>query len=118
MAPETRRATVVEPIPSAGAESIDEIFLALADVRRRIAIEYLTAVDRPVSRDELVQHVATTVRDGASPGGTQHDEIAVQFHHTHLPKLVAVGLVDYDEERGVLHATETAEEIARCLEQN
>lgn len=117
MSQDTTGATVVEPIPSDGPESIDAIFGALADVNRRVAVEYLTAADRPVSRDELVQHVATTVNDGASSDGTQHDEVAVRLHHHHLPKLTAAGLVDYDEERGVLYATETAEEIAYCLGQ-
>lgn len=116
MSQDTRQGTVVEPIPSVDPESMDAVFQALADVSRRVAIEYLTASDRPVSRDELVQHVATAANDGTSPGGTQHDEIAVRFHHRHLPKLTEAGLVDYDRERDVLYATRTADAIARCLE--
>lgn len=115
MSQETRQATVVEPIPSIESDSIDEIFRALADVERRVAIEYLTRTDRPVSKDELVHHVAVFTTGTDTVRGTERERVEVQFHHHHLPKLTKAGLVVYDGEEETVHPTERADRVSEWI---
>ena len=115
MSQETGRVTPVEPIPSAESESTDQIFRSLADPRRRVAVAYLAEVDRPVSRDELVQHVAATVVENGFVDGTERDRVCAQFYHHHFPKLADAGLILYDEEEGVVHATEATHCVSEWL---
>lgn len=113
MAQDTGRATVAEPFPSIETESIDRIFRALADGERRAAVAYLADGERSVSRDELVHHVAVETIDCGVVEGSERERLAARFHHHHLPKLAAAGLVDYDHERGIVRGTELADRVER-----
>lgn len=115
MAQDQGHATIRDPISNGRPESVDRIFEALADERRRIALAYLTEVDRAVSRDELVDQVATATAHLEDTGRDVHEQLAVQFYHHHLPELEAAGLVDRDEVREVVSPTETAELISPWL---
>lgn len=117
MSQETRQATIVEPIPSVESDSIDEIFRALADVERRVAIEYLTRADRPVSKDELVHHVAVFTAGPDVGRGMERQRVEIQFHHHHLPKLTKAGLVDYDGEQETVRATRRADRVSEWIAQ-
>lgn len=115
MAQDQGQTTIRDPIPNGRPESVDRIFEALADERRRIAVAYLTEVDRAVSRDELVDQVATATADPEPTGRDVHEQLAVQFHHQHLPALEAAGLVERDEVRELVSPTETAERVSAFL---
>lgn len=115
MAQNQGRATIRDPISGDGPAAVDRIFRALADERRRIALAYLTEVDRAVARDELVDQV---VIETAEPGGTgheAHERVAVQFYHHHLPELEAAGLVERDEGREMVSPTESADRVSALL---
>lgn len=115
MSQETRQATIVEPIPSIESGPMDDVFRALADVERRVAIEYLTRTRRPVSRDELVHHVAVFMTGPDTVHGSERERIELQFHHHHLPKLTAAGLVVYDDEEETVSATERADRVSEWI---
>ena len=115
MAQDTGRATVTDPIQNLETDSIDRIFRALADGGRRAAVAYLVDSERPVSRDELVQHVAVETGDRRVVGGCPREQLAVRFHHHHLPQLEAAGLVDYDRERAVVRGTDLADRVEEWL---
>ncbi|WP_225335237.1 DUF7344 domain-containing protein [Halomicrobium urmianum] len=67
----------------------DDVVAGLADQRRRDALVVL-ASEEELSRDRLAEVLAA--RD--------QDDLALQLHHVHLPKLDDAGLIDYDPDEG------------------
>ena len=92
------------------AASLDAVFDALADERRRKTVSHLAEADGEIPVDRLLAAVVTdsgeveTVADGTG----RH---AIRFHHVHLPKLEDVGLVEYDYETETVELTEFGETI-------
>jgi DNA-binding transcriptional ArsR family regulator len=74
--------------------SVSAALDALGDGRRRAVLRALDGAEGPVSVRELAAEIA------AMPGTTTrgHDRVAVDLHHRTLPKLDALGIVDYDPE--------------------
>ncbi|WP_226022889.1 DUF7344 domain-containing protein [Halomicrobium salinisoli] len=72
-------------------EGWDDVVAGLADQRRRDALVVLES-EGELSRDRLAEVLAA--RDP--------DELALQLHHVHLPKLDDAGLVDYDPDAGTV----------------
>ena len=82
---------------------LDACLGLVADRRRRELIHQLrhngngqTTIDDLV--DRLNRGVKATGKD--RPRG--REELAIQVHHTHLPKLADFGVVEYDPERGTV----------------
>lgn len=78
--------------------SLDALFRALGDHRRRRLIRFF--VDRPersAGTEELVDHLV-----GRDSDCDERESAAVSLHHTHLPKLEAVGIVDHDRSSDVV----------------
>lgn len=74
----------------------DEILSVLADRDRRTVLNYLReSPTATVSLDELTRAVDERGLDGAT-------EPRIVLHHSTLPKLEAVGVVDYDADRRVV----------------
>lgn len=76
--------------------------LALPSDRRRFVVDHLSERECPVALEGLAEAVATREVDS---GGVRpdSDELARALHHTHLPKLAASSVIDYDaEERTVV----------------
>jgi hypothetical protein len=84
---------------------------------RRIVLAHLDSEEEPVSVETLAHAViaydllASNVADGIAPaldGGRidpPHSMLAAmiaQLHHAHLPRLMALGLLSYDGEDGVV----------------
>jgi len=82
---------------------LDACLRLVADRRRRSLIEQLrNTTDGRATIDELTDKLD---REGHAPGTDRPPDraaLGVQVHHTHIPKLSAFGVVDYDE-RGILH---------------
>jgi len=67
---------------------------ALADRRRRSALEHAARADEPIGLDALTDRVAESDDD--------RDDLAIDLHHRHLPKLDDAGFLGYDaDERRV-----------------
>ena len=95
----------------------DEVFLALADPSRRLALYYL--------RDRRRVDVATladvvTGWSGAGRRGTANrvdrDRVLVALRAQHLPLLSAAGLVDYDEAAGTVEVERFAGSVRTLLD--
>lgn len=75
----------------------DAVFDALQNPRRRFVLAYLRQQDRPVTLTELAQKTAAWEAD--APVSEVEDErvnrVKLSLHHTHLPKLADLGLVEY-----------------------
>lgn len=63
--------------------------------RRRLVAAVLSDRVEPLTLDELVAEIARTEGTSSASAG---DDIRVELHHCHLPKLADAGLVRYDRE--------------------
>ncbi|QLG60954.1 DUF7344 domain-containing protein [Halorarum salinum] len=79
----------------------------LADPRRAHVAELLGEADGPLALDDVATAVAEAEHEGP-PGPSERavTSTAVSLHHSHLPKLADVGVVEYDaDERTVSPGT-------------
>jgi hypothetical protein len=90
-------------------EWVDEAFRALGHPLRRELLCLLDdSEDDTVELDRVANHLAT-VRDVTT------EEVTIALLHVHLPKLQAVGFIEYDERSGTIryHNHEFPEKILR-----
>lgn len=84
-------------------EEADDLFDALASDQRRAMLAVLAAAG-----ELTVDDLAATVTDDDVAGpdaefpAADSSRMEILLHHRHLPKLDAVGLVDYDHDSGVV----------------
>ena len=95
----------VETLTAANALS------ALEHEHRRIILQELEA-ESEATVDELAEAITGVER--TSVDVREHERIKLDLHHRHLPKLSAVGLIDYDGGGGTV-AYEADERIGRLL---
>jgi hypothetical protein len=80
-------------------EGFDAVLDGVADQRRRIVLGILEEHDAAMDRRRLAREVADVEsRLDSTPDSV--DAVLVSLHHVHLPKLAAVGLIEYDAEAG------------------
>ena len=73
--------------------NLDEVLRLLADQYRRQTIRVLRKTpEERVGLDELIGHLVQETTSNSD----QRDEIGIQLHHNHLPKLREQGLIEYD----------------------
>lgn len=80
--------------------SLDEFLELLADRRRRYALYCLDEADETVvSLEELSDQVVQRERnwdDDGTPAEDHGENVRIELHHNHLPRLSDAGLIDYD----------------------
>lgn len=69
----------------------------LASERRRVLLSVLADESTPISLDELATAVAAEEPD--SPDAADHTATRVTLHHTHLPQMSHLDIIDYDPTR-------------------
>ena len=74
---------------------LEDLVDCLANECRRAVLEVLDDRAEPISRDDLA-------RAAAPPLSTRAEELRVDLHHVHLPKLDAMGLLEYDAATAVV----------------
>lgn len=80
----------------AGADSIDAWFDALSDPRRRSVCRYAIRTETDVvTHEELVDLVLERGPETHSDD-RERRTVELDLRHTHLPKLDAIGVVEYD----------------------
>lgn len=102
-------------LPLAGID--DEVFLALADRSRRLALYYLR--DRRRVDVGTLADVVTGWSDAGRRGTTtrdDRDQVLVALRAQHLPLLSAAGLVDYDEAAGTVEVERLAGPVRTLLD--
>ena len=96
------------------ALSMNQLFDVLADERRRRLLAYLHRKDGDVaSLSELIDYLV--VHEADSVADLDTDDVAISLSHKHLPKLVDVGLVEYDARSRTVRYR-GGEAVASCLE--
>lgn len=79
-------------------ESLDALFGALADGRRRTILDVLSHQFQPIHTETLAREVGADERDVAEHEvpATDVEAILVSLRHVHLPTLADAGLIEYD----------------------
>jgi hypothetical protein len=82
----------------------DVVFSVLSNRRRRFVIHYLKWADEVATVRELSRQVAAWENDVsvAELDYRQRKRVYTSLHQTHLPKLDAVGVVEYDADRSTV----------------
>lgn len=82
----------------------DTLFTVLANPRRRIVIQYVLHMDEAVPKAAVIDRVAAweTQTPVADLSSDARKRAAVSLRHTHLPKLIDAGVVEYNEEEALL----------------
>lgn len=104
---------------SSGEERLsqDVVFDVLSSTRRRQVL-YILKNEGPMELTELAEHVAARENDTTVEGLTkqQRKRVYVSLYQTHVPKLEDAGLVEYDQDTGVVELRARAADIDRYLE--
>lgn len=67
----------------------------LASERRRVTLEVLSGLTAPVGLREVATEVAA--REAGVDGSEEATKrVALTLHHTHLPKMAGLGVLEYD----------------------
>lgn len=107
----------VDNSPERETLSEDLIFDVLKNRRRRYTLHYLKQQDRPVELSELAEQVAAwennTTVEGLS--ANERKSVYTSLYQTHLPKLADAGIVDYNQNRGVVELSENASQLEGYL---
>ena len=83
--------------------SPEMVLSAVANQQRRAIINSLIdASENTLDYETLVDRVADTVRDEDGDGASEEhrQRVRIALHHTHLPKLEEIQMVDYTAETG------------------
>lgn len=90
----------LDAVPHEDPGTLDALFDALADERRRLALSVLSESCRPLSTEALALRIVARER-GEPPGSVPDGAVesaARRLAHVHLPKLREAGLLAEDDE--------------------
>lgn len=91
----------------------DLVFDILSSPRRRYVLYYLRDTGEPVALNDLAEHVAAW--ENETPVDELSDQerkrVYVSLYQTHIPKLDSVGIVDYDQQSGMVALTDRVHQI-------
>lgn len=100
--------------------SQDLVFELLSSPRRRYVLYYLRQEDEPVELTELAEYVAAweNETDPEDITSQQRKRVYVSLYQTHIPKLDEAGIIDYDQDSGMITLTDQATAIDDYLVSN
>lgn len=96
----------------ASAETVDAVFDALADARRRCALDSLYAADGSLDVETLARRVREREPSGRR---VSLESVEIGLVHAHLPKLRDGGLVTYSPERAEVALTDRGSAVVERL---
>jgi hypothetical protein len=88
----------------------------LANERRRAVIERLDASPGTVTVRDLSTAIAETETGQSPPPARVRESVYTSLHQTHLPKLHAVGVVEYDRDRSRVHVRPAVRQVDRHMD--
>lgn len=91
----------------------DVVFDILSSPRRRYVLYYLRQADEPVALNELSEQVAAweNETDVEKLSDQERKRVYVSLYQTHIPKLDSIGIIEYDQESGLIELTSQAHEV-------
>lgn len=107
-----------ETQPDAETLPRDEIFHLLQNGRRRMVLEYIRGTEEPVRMREIAEQVAawehdTTVEQLTSD---QRQRVYIPLYQSHLSKLDKAGVIEYQQNRGIVKRKPLADQLDRYLQ--
>lgn len=90
--------------------NLDGVFQALADERRRLALQCLHEHEEPMTLDELADQIAAREYGGpvTEIPADEVKRIYLSLYHVHVPKLEETWLVRFDEDERVVSRSDHA----------
>lgn len=99
-------------------QSLDACLRVVADRHRRRIIQYLRhEANGTATFDDLVDQVHSRGSDSGNGLPQNREELAIRLQHSHLPKLVDYGVVDFEHRSGAVryHPNEQVEKVLDSL---
>jgi DNA-binding transcriptional ArsR family regulator len=102
---------------SAEPLSQDEVFDILSNSRRRYVLYYLRETGEPVELGELAEELAAWENDTPVEELTKQERkrVYVSLYQTHIQKLSEAGIVEYDQDTGMVSLGEGTDQIGAYL---
>lgn len=97
--------------------SVAGLFDLLADERRRYALACLWEHDGAMTMSDLAEDVAAleTEEPRTAIEAEMVQTVATSLYHSHVPKLAAAGVVEYDRDRDMVAASNSDESVERVI---
>lgn len=113
--PDVSNSTVSPDEPSL---SQDEIFEILSNRRRRYALHCLKQQNEEVALGEVSEQVAAweTGKTVSDVDTTERKRVYTSLQQCHLPQMDEKGVVDFEQEEGVIELGEAAEDVDVYME--
>ncbi|WP_435362202.1 DUF7344 domain-containing protein [Haloarchaeobius sp. DFWS5] len=91
----------------------DDMFHLLQNRRRRDVLRYLQGVDDPVRMRDIAEQVAAWEHDTTVQRLTskERQRVYIALYQSHLPALDEQGVIDYNQDRGIVERCELADEL-------
>lgn len=94
----------------------EQVYSILANERRRRALEHIQDAGGVVTVHELSTLVASHETDEAVPPKRCRESVYTSLVQTHLPKLAALGVIDYDRETQTIELSRHARDVSLYTE--
>ncbi|MHC3437968.1 DUF7344 domain-containing protein [Natrialbaceae archaeon A-gly3] len=98
--------------------SKDVIFELLKNRRRREVLQYLLETEETVTLGELAEQIAAWENDTevTALSSDQRKRVYVALYQTHLPKMDDAGIIEYDQDRGLIELSDNADLLMMYLD--
>ncbi len=96
----------------------DVIFELLKNRRRREVLKYLLDTEGTVTLGELAEQIAAWENDTTvnALSSDQRKRVYVALYQTHLPKMDDAGIIEYDQDRGLIALSKNADLLVMYLD--
>jgi len=103
---------------NAGEFSADDVYKVLSYRRRRYAVHHLKQIDEPVSVGDLAEQVSAW--ENSKPikdlNSQERKRVYVSLYQSHLPTLAEMGIIEYNDERGIVELADGVKNIDVYIE--
>ncbi len=91
----------------------DDVFHILQCRRRRLVLKYLQEHDGPADMRDVTERIAAVENDTtvAQLRSQERQRVYIALYQSHLPKMDRAGIIEYDQNRGVVRRTERTVEF-------
>lgn len=107
-----------EAEPDVTEFSKDDIFHILQNERRRNVLRFLADVEGQVEMRDVAEQVAAWEHDTTleSLTSVERQRVYIALYQSHLPKLDKMGVIDYNQSRGIVERRPEADQLTRYLD--
>ncbi|MDT3436700.1 hypothetical protein [Haloarcula sp. 1CSR25-25] len=99
----------------------DDLFHVLQCRRRRLVLKYLQEYpgDGPADMSDIAEHIAALEHDTTvdSLRSKQRQRVYIALYQSHLPKMDDAGVINYNQDRGLVEATALANSFDGYLDE-